>query len=629
MSKVRLVFVVSMLLIASAADTALAQSSNRKLGPLARAAAARPDFAQVILRAPNADALSQLLPAASAAGARFGRRLSIINGVVIQVPGNALQGLADNPLVEQISLDRAAFPTMERTAATIGVTAVRQQFGYDGAGIGVAVVDSGVTAWHDDLSSAGAGQRVDTFVDFVNGRQARYDDYGHGTHVAGIIAGNGFDSSGRRAGIAPGAHLVVLKTLDSTGAGRISDVIAALDYIHANRDALNIRVVNMSVGAAVYESYTTDPLTLATRQLVADGIVVVAAAGNAGKDSQGYTRYGRVAAPGNAPWVLTVGASSHMGTVDRDDDMMAGFSSRGPTRYDLAAKPDLVAPGVGIESLSDPLSAFYVSRAPYLLDGTVATGYRPYLSLSGTSMASPVVTGTVALMLQANPALTPNAVKAILQYTAEPYRGYDALTQGAGFLNAAGAVQLARAFADPSLPVDTANWGRQIIWANHRVSQRALGPSANAWSNDVIWGDSRVPGGALVEWGPSWGASCRDLLCSSLIWGSPSSPNVVWGNRCGGDDCQESWTRSTTGSQPVGTSDEDTVVWGNGDSDTVVWGNGDSETVVWGNEDGDTVVWGNSDEDTVVWGNSDEDTVVWGNSCGDTCTPMIWGPTAN
>jgi len=629
MSNARLVAVISILLSASAADTARAQMGNGRLGPLARVAAGRADISQVIVRASNADALSQLLPAVAAAGARLGRRLPIINAVVIQVPGTALAGLANNPLVEEISLDRRTFAAMERTAATVGVTAVRQQFGYDGAGIGVAVIDSGVSAWHDDLSSAGAGQRIDTFVDFVNGRQAPYDDYGHGTHVAGIIAGNGLDSGGRRAGIAPGAHLVVLKALDSVGAGRISDVIAALDYIHANRHTLNIRVVNLSVGAAVYESYTTDPLTLATRQLVADGIVVVAAAGNAGKDSQGYTRYGRVTAPGNAPWVLTVGASSHMGTIDRNDDLMAGFSSRGPTRYDLVAKPDVVAPGVGIESLSDPLSAFYVSRAPYLLDGTVAAGYRPYLSLSGTSMASPVVAGTVAVMLQANPALTPNAVKAILQYTAQPYRGYDALTQGAGFLNAAGAVQLARAFGDPSLPVDDANWGHQIIWANHRVSSRNIGPVANAWSTEVIWGDSRVRGGALVEWGPSWGVSCRDLLCSSLVWGSPSSPNVVWGNRCGGGDCQESWTRTTTGSQPVGTSDGDTVVWGNGDSDTVVWGNGDSETVVWGNNDGDTVVWGNSDSDTVVWGNSDEDTVVWGNSCGDRCTPMLWGLTAN
>src|SRR4029078_10469438 len=118
---------------------------------------------------------------------------------------------------------------------------------------------SGVTTWHDDLSENGAGQRVDTFVDFVNDQTVAYDDYGHGTHVAGSIAGNGDDSSGRRTGIAPAAHLIVLKALDQSGGGTVSDIIAALDYVHANRHALNIRAVNLSIGAAVYQSYATDP----------------------------------------------------------------------------------------------------------------------------------------------------------------------------------------------------------------------------------------------------------------------------------------------------------------------------------------------------------------------------------
>src|SRR4029077_1626991 len=126
------------------------------------------------------------------------------------------------------------------------------------------VIDSGVTSWHDDLADPAAGtQRVARFVDFVNGAQAAYDDYGHGSHVAGIIAGNGSDSNGARSGIAPAAHLVVLKTLDSTGSGHISDVIAALDYVVTNKDAYNIRVVNLSVAASVSESYNNDPLTLA------------------------------------------------------------------------------------------------------------------------------------------------------------------------------------------------------------------------------------------------------------------------------------------------------------------------------------------------------------------------------
>ena len=161
------------------------------------------------------------------------------------------------------------------------------------------------------------GQRVAKFVDFVGGLTAPYDDNGHGTHVSGIIAGNGYDSRGARAGIAPDAHLVSLKVLDENGRGVISNVIAALDYAVANKARYNIRVINLSVGAAVTESYNTDPLTLAAKRAVDAGIVVVTAAGNLGKNSRGQTQYGGITAPGNAPWVLTVGASSHQGTVDR------------------------------------------------------------------------------------------------------------------------------------------------------------------------------------------------------------------------------------------------------------------------------------------------------------------------
>ena len=162
--------------------------------------------------------------------------------------------------------------------------------------------------------------------------------------MAGIIAGNGFDSGGARAGIAPAAHLVVLKTLDKSGAGHISDVIAALDYVVANKDVLNIRVVNLSVAAGVYESYDSDPLTLAAKRAVEAGIVVVAAAGNLGaQPERSHAVPGGVTAPGNAGWVFTVGASSHEGTEERTDDTVAEFSSRGPTAIDFAAKPDLVA----------------------------------------------------------------------------------------------------------------------------------------------------------------------------------------------------------------------------------------------------------------------------------------------
>ena len=419
-------------------------SNAAKLGPLARERAQRSSgHTQVILRVAS---LGAARSAVVAAGGRLGRTLPSISGQVATMPNAALDALSNSSSVLSISMDRDISGATERTGGTIGATQLREQLGYDGAGIGVAIVDSGVDAAHNDLTDP-SGSRIDHFVDFLNGRTVAYDDYGHGTHVAGIVGGNGSQSSGRRTGIAPAARLIVLKALDGAGNGQISDVIAAIEYAVANRDALNIRIINLSVASGVYESYETDPLAQATRYAVQAGIVVVAAAGNNGISPQGFTRYGGITAPGNAPWVLTVGGSSHMGTVGRSDDRIALFSSRGPTAIDAAAKPDVVAPGVGIESLAAPGSTLYPSLSPYLLAGTTTGSDTPYLSMSGTSMSAPVVAGTVALMLQANPALTPNQVKAILQYTAEFDSHADSLTQGAGFLNARGAVELAKFLA--------------------------------------------------------------------------------------------------------------------------------------------------------------------------------------
>jgi serine protease AprX len=290
------------------------------------------------------------------------------------------------------------------------------------------------------------------FADFVNRQAQPYDDYGHGTHVAGIISGNGQSSTGARRGVAPGAHLIALKALGASGEGNVSHVVAAIDYAVRHRAAFNIRIINLSVAAGVHESYHTDPLTQAARRAVEAGIVVITAAGNLGRDAAGGPQYGGITAPGNAPWVLTVGASNDNGTPDRRDDTVAAFSSRGPGLFDGSMKPDLVAPGVGIESVTDSGTLLYLTRPTARRWGSVKTASEPYLSLSGTSMAAPIVAGTVALMLQANPALSPETVKTILQRTAESNSRYDQLTQGAGFLNARAAVELASALAADAAP---------------------------------------------------------------------------------------------------------------------------------------------------------------------------------
>jgi serine protease AprX len=447
---------------------------------------------------------------------RAGRFFSWLGGQVAIVPDAALDWLASQPEIAAISLDRAVRGTMERTAGTIGARWVTERLGLDGSGVGVATIDSGVNPWQEDLDG-----RIVHFADFVNAQAAPYDDYGHGTHVAGIIASSGIQSSGLHRGIAPGAHLVVLKALDITGNGFTSNVIAAIDYAIANRVTYNIRVLNLSVAAGVYESFSKDPLTLAAKRAVDAGIVVVAAAGNGGRGPTGRTWYGAIASPGNAPWVLTIGAANDQGTADRRDDAVAAFSSRGPTPIDATAKPDLVAPGVGIESTADPASALYAANPKSRIWGTLRTATEPYLSLTGTSMASPVAAGTVALMIHANPSLTPNMVKAILQYTAEARGGIDHLSQGAGFLNARGAVELARALAGRRSEgfTDPIPWSRHIIWGNVRVGGGVIAAGATAWERGVTWGDAATPDGRPI----GWGLSCKagDPTCATTSWTPP------------------------------------------------------------------------------------------------------------
>jgi len=594
-----------------AASAAPAASAARKLDATLAARAAVPaGRSRVIIQTRDGAPADAII---AAVGGAAGRHLRALGGQIADVPDRVLAALASHPGVAAVRFDRPVFAAMERTGATVGADWVRQNLGYDGAGVGVAIVDSGVTSWHDDLIGTvatradpdgpppiGGSQRVTAFVDFVNGWPSTYDDFGHGTHVAGIIGGNGFDSNGSRMGVAPGASLVALKVLDSAGRGYISDVIAAIDYAIEHRDALNIRLLNLSVAAAVHESYATDPLTLAAKRAVEAGIVVVTSAGNLGRNAAGAPQYGAVTAPGNAPWVITVGAASHQGSVDRADDIVAAFSSRGPTYLDYAAKPDLVAPGVGLESLSDPSSALYSTHPEWLLAGTVQTWYLPYLSLSGTSMAAPVVSGTIALMLQANPALTPNAVKAILEYTSQTYPGDNHLTQGAGFLNARGAVRLAELFAGHPTraddAADQATWNRHIIWGSHRVGGGMIRPAASAWGDNIVWGSAFTAAGDNIV----WGSRCDTAACDNIVWGSAADDeNIVWGTSRSGDN----------------------IVWGSGDHDNIVWG---SEC---GGDDCDNIVWGSQCDaegcDNIVWGSNGDENIVWGSLRGS--NNIVWG----
>ena len=544
--------------------------------------------------------------------------LAIINGLSLELPKGVLKQFEKMPEVFRVNYDRPTSSFNYRTAVTVGAATARATYGYDGVGIGVAVIDSGITSWHDDLSGTNGSlqfpygnQRVRKFVDFVGGRTQPYDDNGHGTHVAGIIGGNGYDSSfGEKAGIAPRANIISLKVLDANGVGSISSMIAAMNWVAQNHQAYNIRVVNMSVGARISESYWTDPLTLAAKALADRGIVVVTAAGNFGKNAGGNLQYGGITAPANAPWVITVGASSTNGTLTRFDDTMAAFSSSGPTNIDFGAKPDLVAPGTGTVSLAAFGSTFYATKSAFLVGGKIGQlGFKPYLTLSGTSMAAPVVSGTVALMLQANPKLTPNLVKAILQYTAQPYPGYNALRQGAGFLNSLGAVRLAKFYANNSvgsrMPVQSV-WSQQLLWGSHRISGGVLNPKANAWTTGVVWGSARALNGDNII----WGTDCPDSACDNIIWGTVDAgfDNIIWGTNFAIDNII--W-----GTEFVG----DNIIWGTDDSDNIIWGTdcggADCDNIIWGTSDDDNIIWGTADQAaSVVWLQNDFDNIIWGTS---------------
>ena len=468
----------------------------------------------------------------------------------------------DLPVVADMAVTNKVTRADSVWQGTSGLLGIGSTSGYKGAGIGVAVIDSGI-APHSAI-----GDRVVARVNFVSNEPGvSGDPFGHGTHVAGMIGGAGSAASrvttAYTGGSAPAVRFVDVRVLGRTGQGYTSDVLAGIDWVVANRAKYGIRVINLSLGHPVAESSATDPLCVAVERAVRAGIVVVASAGNYGQTATGANVLGGITSPGNAPSAITVGALDTKGTADRSDDIVAAYSSRGPTAIDLQVKPDLVAPGTRLVSLE--ANASYISKT-YPQWHVAGAGTNAYLRLSGTSMAAAVVSGGAALLLNAEPELSPAQVKVALQ-------------TGARFMPSAGLIAAGTGSVDFAQSLKIAQQG--LLTSLLSSVTNLLGLSSGA---------SFVDRGTLID-------RVYDRTGIRLLG------ILDLGALLGGADTAEPGVLTLLGqSNPLGYTPANYLVWGN------VAGYTNSYYLVWGDSirdpEGEYLVWGNmSDEDYLVWGN--------------------------
>jgi serine protease AprX len=449
---------------------------------------------------------------------RVTQRIQLINGLAVTIA--ASDGVALNADAHVIAVTLNGRVRGQSMSAgrlntsypkTIGADKAWNQ-GYTGAGVGVAVIDSGVAGDLIDFKGTDGRSRVVANVVTSTGANKPGDGLGHGTHVAGIIAGNGFNRApadplyGDYVGVAPDANLIAVKASDEVGNSTVLDVINGIQFVVDHKDQFDIRVLNLSLSSDTPMSYRLDPLDAAVEYAWERGIVVVAAAGNRGTDRDAV-QY----SPGNDPFVISVGGDDETGNYGKGS--RAYWSSTGRTQ-DGYAKPDVMAPGAHIVSTLAPNSAFQ-----YLCPSCVIGG--AYFKAGGTSMAAPVVSGAVALLLQAHPYLSPDQIKAQLMATDHP-------VLGSGY---AGTIDVGAALA--ASPYQYANRG---IVPNLYVAglDRVGGPAS--WTRSS-W--SVATGSLNASWArSSW--SC--VTCS--------------GAGSGVSEERSSWSRSSWSSFGEGADDE-------------------------------------------------------------------------
>ncbi|SDQ03951.1 S8 family peptidase [Quadrisphaera sp. DSM 44207] len=452
------------------------------------------------------------------------RPLPIVDGFAATLPAGAVRDLASTPGVRVVSADRQVQVQAVPTAAPAATAPVHlreigsdklQKAGTTGRGVTVAVLDTGIAdvadlagrivPVRDELGRTASCQNL-------SGEPGCADSYGHGTFIAGLVAGNGSASGGRYVGSAPEARVLSVKVAGRSGAADVSTVLAGIQWVVSFREQYGIRVLNLSLGTDSKQSYKQDPLNYAVQRAWHEGIAVVVSAANLGPAA------GTISKPGDDPWVITVGAVDDLKTATTSDDRLPDFSSRGPTQ-DGITKPDVTAPGAHLPSLRSPGSTIDTAF-PAGTEGAYRRG-------SGTSMAAGVVSGAVAQLLQAKPKLTPNQVKATLRATARKVASNDANAVGTGIIDVAAAAAKA--------PTGTANTGLarssglgDLDASRGTVDVRLDDPLSTVLTGRqtaqlALWNAAEYTG---LPWTPTtWAASPHALLG----WNAASWSGHDWG----------------------------------------------------------------------------------------------------
>ena len=518
-------------------------------------------------------------------GGTVDRQLPIMNGFSATIPARAVTNIATDPNLRSLTKNRLGkfevisydeTDVSSSTPKSTGASKLWAETDY-GSGVGIAVIDTGISPMNDFTKH---GYRIVHGPD-LSGENNLLDSFGHGTVMAGVIAGDGYDSmsnpSGAHVGSAPKAHLISIKVAGANGVTDVSTVLAAMHWVAAYRDQFNIRVMNLSWGTAGTQSYKYDPLNYAVERLWQLGIVPVIAAGNSG--SQAYT----ITKPGDDPFAITVGAYNDKQNVDPADDNIPEWSSRGPTKADNLTKPDIVAPGryiISTRSYGSTIEKDY----PKAL-------YSPsYIRGSGSSQAAAAVSGAAALLIKKKPHLAPAQVKYALTSTASKIGAYAANTQGAGRLHVDRAAALADpiAYANQTTPPSNGLGSLEASRGGLHVQTDCNGDGVA----EVIQGEMTVQ---CAAWdGASWnGVSWNGDAWTGVSWNGASWNGASWNG--------VSWNGASWNGGSWNGGSWNGVSWNGGSWNGVSWNDAQFAGASWNGVSWNGVSWNGASWNGVSW----------------------------